>query len=365
YSFDQKLKTSCIYNKTTYTLVEDNTNRDVCFLYIIEGASSKKQLILRDIKLSDSAMMSVDKSGNIYILNSKEKVQVYNKSGKLIYTHGTVFFSIIPFNDYTLATNNKGLYKLTASSQTKISGDIEDSDIYKISEEYIGDTSGNVYKISDSVSKILNTSEKGLFRFSETADYLVTFSKNTLYAYNKYSGAYVESYDYTDKIFALATYNDKIVVIKKDSGEYESETVSQTKAFPKPETGNENSSPLLNNTLSLTGKYIYVDSGMTIAQFKSKINYDSYEISFGDRKSGKIRTDMKVEFIKGKISLKYTFVVKGDVTGEGNVNSRDTSAMFNHLLNFSKLKGAFKLAGDLNGDGKLSNADLVMLAKMQ
>ena len=60
----------------------------------------------------------------------------------------------------------------------------------------------------------------------------------------------------------------------------------------------------------------------------------------------------------------YKTAVLGDITGEGNINSRDTKEMFNHLLGVQPLTSTFKIAGDINNDNKLTNADLVLLAKM-
>ena len=70
-------------------------------------------------------------------------------------------------------------------------------------------------------------------------------------------------------------------------------------------------------------------------------------------------------FKSDKTKIKLRFIVKGDVTGEGNVNSRDENAMFSHLLNTQKLKGIYKLAADLNFDKKLTNADLVLISRIK
>ncbi len=365
FSFNNQLRTCCIYNKKAYVLVENPKIKNTCSLYIIKSASSYEEIILYNIDVNSSAMLSVDKSENIYVLNSKDKVQVYNKSGRQIFKHSPTFYYIIPFKGYTLASNNKGFYKLTSSSQTTLTNDNDETLIYKISENYIGDYGGNVYKVSNGFSKILNIGKYGFFNVAETKNYLVSFSGNTLYAYNKNSGAYVGKYNYDDVIYAISTFKNKIAVINQLPDGYRSEAVSQSKAFPdyKSDSNNASSGSLNIGAFKHNKKYIYADSGTTIAVFKNKINYDGYEISFGDRKSGKIRTNMQVKFSKGKTVLKYIFIVRGDVTGEGNVNSRDTNALFYHLLNTAELQGAFRLAGDLNNDGKISNADLVLCAQ--
>ena len=62
--------------------------------------------------------------------------------------------------------------------------------------------------------------------------------------------------------------------------------------------------------------------------------------------------------------MNFTFIVRGDVTGEGNVNSRDEGLLFKHLLGQQKLNGVYKIAADINRDKKISNADLVLLSRI-
>ena len=55
--------------------------------------------------------------------------------------------------------------------------------------------------------------------------------------------------------------------------------------------------------------------------------------------------------------------LQGDVTGDGNVNSRDIAAMQKHILGTNVLEGELLAAGDMTGDGKINSRDIAALQK--
>ncbi|HHT50583.1 MAG TPA: SH3 domain-containing protein [Eubacteriaceae bacterium] len=67
--------------------------------------------------------------------------------------------------------------------------------------------------------------------------------------------------------------------------------------------------------------------------------------------------DMNVESSPGE--LKYR---KGDVNGDGTINSADYVQIANHILGNRKLSGASFVAADINGDDTINSADFVALA---
>ena len=73
---------------------------------------------------------------------------------------------------------------------------------------------------------------------------------------------------------------------------------------------------------------------------------------------------MKVMLKSGnKIDYEYKIVIYGDVTGEGNINSRDITALFNHLLGKESLIGSYLIASDVNHDNIVDNADLLLIER--
>ena len=111
-----------------------------------------------------------------------------------------------------------------------------------------------------------------------------------------------------------------------------------------------------------------VDLGTTIAVFKSNISYQDYILAFRNYlgkeiKSGKLGTGARAIFSKGDKTYEFTFVVAGDLTGEGNSNSRDISLLTNYLLGEESLEGVYLKAADLNNDGEVNALDLLILNK--
>ena len=61
--------------------------------------------------------------------------------------------------------------------------------------------------------------------------------------------------------------------------------------------------------------------------------------------------------------LDLDVVVKGDVTGDGNISITDLVDVKQHLAEDELLEGVYEIAGDLEGKGKISITDLVRMAK--
>ena len=64
---------------------------------------------------------------------------------------------------------------------------------------------------------------------------------------------------------------------------------------------------------------------------------------------------------KKTIKTAYTVIVKGDISGDGKVNSADLLKMRQHLLGTKKATGVFTTAADVSGDGKVNSADLLRI----
>ena len=111
-----------------------------------------------------------------------------------------------------------------------------------------------------------------------------------------------------------------------------------------------------------------VDLETTISAFKNNISYKDYNLIFKNYlgkeiKSGKLGTGARAIFSKGDKTYDFTFVVAGDLTGEGNSNSRDISLLTNYLLGEENLAGVYLKAADLNNDGEVNALDLLILNK--
>ena len=94
--------------------------------------------------------------------------------------------------------------------------------------------------------------------------------------------------------------------------------------------------------------------GMTVTELKNKLGDSSITVNTNNTiiSSG---TTIK----KGNES--YTIVIKGDLTGDGKINSGDLLQMRKHLLEEVNLEGAYKQAGILESNGNIKSLDLLRL----
>lgn len=111
------------------------------------------------------------------------------------------------------------------------------------------------------------------------------------------------------------------------------------------------------------GDYVYgVPERVTQTQLQkaySRTNYTVYNLedsTFSD--SGLIGTGYKVKYEDEVGSVKaLTFVVLGDIDGNGKVSTTDYISIKTHFKGIGILDGVKLLAADVDGDGQISTAD--------
>ena len=113
---------------------------------------------------------------------------------------------------------------------------------------------------------------------------------------------------------------------------------------------------------------IILEAGTTIAEFRSDISYTGCTPSFfsaagNEITSGQLGTGCKAVFSGSRAVRRYSFMIPGDLTGEGNVNSRDETALSSFLLGESST-AIPTAAADLNKNSKADTGDLVLLRSM-
>ena len=167
-----------------------------------------------------------------------------------------------------------------------------------------------------------------------------------------------------DGIASYIEYNFSLFNLKNDNDD------NNDKPDPEPINSDLLTSNLYNidpQTKIITG----IDQGTTIKEFKNNISYNTekYSIHFINYSnsavtSGIVGTNMKVILKENdKTRCEYTIVIYGDLTGEGNINSRDTNALLNYLLGKTSLEDPCLLAADINHDNVVNTLDLLLLEK--
>ena len=116
-----------------------------------------------------------------------------------------------------------------------------------------------------------------------------------------------------------------------------------------------------------TGTISNIDCKTTVSRFRNSfLIKEKVSVISQDNKpvtKGQVGTGMKAVFENSTGKTSYTLCVSGDLTGEGNLNTLDLSAMFGYLLGKNNFSNSQLIAADLNQDGRVSNTDLVLLER--
>lgn len=111
--------------------------------------------------------------------------------------------------------------------------------------------------------------------------------------------------------------------------------------------------------------YLILEQGTTVYAVKKALaRLEIEKVTKADGKiitNGKLGTGTVITFKTGESTV---VVIPGEVTGEGNINSRDLKKILNHLSEKELLTGAFEKAADIDRDGKITTVDALLSARM-
>ncbi len=129
---------------------------------------------------------------------------------------------------------------------------------------------------------------------------------------------------------------------------------------------------LSNNFISLlqvakTSDYIKgYNIGTTIGEIKNKVGSNAtitIKDGNGNLKSDSdyIGTGYVIDISNNSGTMSYTYVMYGDLNGDGEINSADLLSLRQHLLGTNVLNGAKLTSAYLSGSGEINSADLLKL----
>ncbi len=111
-----------------------------------------------------------------------------------------------------------------------------------------------------------------------------------------------------------------------------------------------------------------IPAGTNVTTFRQAISYDGYTLTLlkngGVYRSGKVGTAMRAEFA-GSDTYTFELSVVGDLTGEGNVNTRDIYQLMDFLLSTVVFDGVYLTSADINADGRIDTLDLVLMLDLK
>ncbi|MBQ9673763.1 MAG: dockerin type I repeat-containing protein [Ruminococcus sp.] len=352
---------------------------------------SSRNYKFADFKNNNKFLFVPDNKGNFYTVNETNKYELlkFSSDGKLInrYKLPDYIAQLVTYNgsDLLIVTGRE-CYSFIGTKLKTVSSEHWGYPLTMLNSQYIT-KSGNIYDLKNNCKKIFssksslvavcgkyaltasgkNISLTPIGKNKPTKEYYVNDVIVGIYAGNSTVYAVTKQQINVIKIsdFSKIIYSDN--ASQKNTDDYGIDTEN---TLSTTENSGGNSTKISSPTYKLSDGYINNVSGSTsITVFKNTLNFYGYEISFSEngvtRTQGYVKTGMKVNFTAGNSSIKYTIIVNGDVNSDGKVNTKDTQKFTDYLLGNVKLNNSEKLSADTNSDNKLSNADLVRMARLR
>lgn len=119
----------------------------------------------------------------------------------------------------------------------------------------------------------------------------------------------------------------------------------------------------------ISGDVICIPQGTTVSDFKKGMEYGDCTLKFTNHNgksitSGQIGTGWRVDFSGGGNAKSYYTVIIGDVTGEGNINSRDIYLMRDYLFGKAEFTKYQEISADVNKNGIIDSIDMYIIKKI-
>lgn len=374
---------------TPKMLIVSSSNRYTCNIIVYDMHKWLQSCVLLPRQDIDSSVLCADKAFNIFTLSSgsDKKILKYNRKGRLIQE--------IPVNETvrTLFSDPEGanIFALTGSgifdtgNGTYISSDIPTGSL-SFSGGYYYDEAGRIYSFDRETgfSPVLNSGYK-MVCFSDNGFYA---ADNSRIVFLSVSGEVLSYFDTGMEVKELLASGSNLAFVSSgklhilDKG-----TLISTENTPSVQTAvpshpeEKSSSPakasvtksgraanaadyrITSSQLVISGGIISgIAPGSTFAQIKKLIcsgdnTVRAFDKNGIEKRSGVLGTGAKLIFSGGGNDKSFTLVIKGDITGEGNVNSNDYNALADHLISSESCDGLYSLAADMNSDGRLTLSD--------
>ncbi|MGN1456391.1 MAG: dockerin type I repeat-containing protein [Acutalibacteraceae bacterium] len=366
---DFNLKEYCITAaKYDFIYAVDSKNPDTVYKYQLDGILYETYNLGKNIKslftdsnnivfaIVDGGIFNVETGGFIscdvpsvpydfsgkYCCDSSGKIFTFSGTSGFKPVMQTDYSKLCVLNDTVYSAENNIVYILDDSGKPKYKYEVG-SDIQKlcVSGNYVAVMYGNNVQILHKEDFELIAEESSNNSVSEVSKHI-----------EQSKPVYTPSSE--------PSKNSEPIYQQSNNSVTQNSTPQNT-SIPQQQYGISSSKYRMNN-----GIITNIPQGTTIAQLKQNISYGSNTITITNHNnkiqtSGQIGTGWRIDFSgNGKVTSYYTVII-GDVTGEGNINSRDVSALSDYLLEKSDLSVYAMYAADLNSDGMCNSLDLLLL----
>lgn len=264
------------------------------------------------------------------------------------------------------------LYRFTGSGYQKLGGAVLSAPAAFVARDVIADGSGGIYRVSgDTILTELRPEIGGAYTALTIQDgSIYAAAGDTLYRLDPVSGSVTHSYTCPAPVTELYCYDGRLYavtdgasgsILRLSPSDFVPCSEEEIPAVPSPITSS------LYRVDPVRYRITRIPAQTTFAQLKANLDYGAYQPSLyrGGKniKGGNVGTAMTVVF-SADDDYTYELSVIGDITGEGNVNSRDVGELMDYFLGNIRFDGVYTDAADISDDGKVDLIDLAMLCRM-
>lgn len=358
-------------------------------IYLSDGITHQTVVFLSGLELNGE-LIGADRQHRIYAVDRREPKQIiaYDSRGSRTDTISAGFAVTRIFSDADggmWAAGRGGCISLPSGQSYK--GETPKGQ-FTICGSYCCGSDGRVYRFSDGLFELIGKYRAPVCCTSDGEIYTADGHTLTLLGSD---GNPVKALDTGVKVTALyasgknAAYissgelhiADKRamqpIVTEQSSSSHQSSQVSPTPQTSEPQSSADNTPSAVSRPESsvydLSGRFITITDGTTAAVFRDNIRFDGYSLQLFSSSgkavsSGRLGTGTRAVFFRGRAKYEYTLILHGDLTGEGNINSRDGLALSDILIGTDDTDEITSLAADLNGDKKADLCDLLLLYRL-
>ena len=188
---------------------------------------------------------------------------------------------------------------------------------------------------------------------------------------------------YTITIIRKEKENTEEIIDNTNENENTNNENTQTNTNNNDDLTNTNIETITNiettdfNTILKSSNITYSGTNITSIKYNTKTSTIINNIIKAGAKKVSIKNSNKVEVTSNtqiatgfiisitneKETKDYTVIVKGDISGDGNINSLDLLQVYKHIKGDKKLSGAYLKAADTSQDNKVNSLDLLQVYK--
>ena len=347
----------------------------------------KNHLMLHNIS-SDISRICADETENIYLIDNidKKSISEYRYNGEFIKNfkldREIRYLFTDKDNTNIFAITQDGLYNITLNKKMN---SILPSDNFRFNGNYCCDDSGNVFEFfpETGFKKMMTVPYSkicfdGKNTFAVEGTKILKLDNDGVPSDFFDTGVNINDVLASSGTVAYISNNeikilDKSSMTKMDNTSEQNSNVSQTQTQTQAQSQIQARVPnyeIKSGDLSFSeGLITDIKQGTTLADLKKQITYGDNTLSVINHngkevKGGVVGTGWQLIFSGDGHKKVYYTVIKGDITGEGNINKNDCKLLSSAILGTEKLSEPQKKAADIDNNNTADISDLYQIYNM-